>query len=148
MDKTKTARRQRIVLPPEIVALLEAHIASMNEAERESELLFPAITGGLRARSCLDKPFRVVAKEIKLKKTITPRAMRRSFNDLARAAEVKDVVTRAISGHVTDSMQQHYSTVSGLEVCDGIAKVVSLARFKEVLGGKRGGKHPEKKKAG
>src|SRR5262245_32825278 len=31
--------------------------------------------------------------------SVTPRAMRRTFQDLARAAEVQDIVTRSISGH-------------------------------------------------
>ena len=37
-------------------------------------------------------------------------------------------------------MQRHYSTVSGTEQKDGLAKVVSLARFREVaqLGAKSG----------
>ena len=41
--------------------------------------------------------------------------MRRTFQDLARAAEVKDLVTRAISGHATETMQHHYSTVAAEE---------------------------------
>ena len=54
----------------------------------------------------------------------------RTYQDLARAAEVNDVVTRAISGHATETMQRHYSTVSDAEMKQGLAKVVSLAGFK------------------
>jgi hypothetical protein len=68
-----------------------------------------------------------------MSKKITPRGMRRTFQDLARAAEVKDVVTRAISGHVTEEMQRHYSTVRPEEVRSGIARVVSLAQARAVL---------------
>lgn len=53
--------------------------------------------------------------------------MRRSFQDLARAASVSDIVTRAISGHATEAMQHHYSTVAGAEVCDGLAAVIDIA---------------------
>jgi len=53
--------------------------------------------------------------------------------DLARAAEVKDVVTRAISGHATEQMQQHYSTVNAAEVEASIGKVISLARARDAL---------------
>jgi hypothetical protein len=56
--------------------------------------------------------------------------MRRTFNDLARAAEVKDLVTRSISGHLTARMQEHYSTVSGNEQRQSIGKVVDLMTFK------------------
>jgi hypothetical protein len=41
------------------------------------------------------------------------RALRRTFNDRARAAQVNDLVTRSISGHLTEKMQTHYSTVNG-----------------------------------
>ena len=116
---------------------------------RDSALLFPSETGSFRARSSRDKPFADVAKAIGLKKRVTPRAMRRTFQDLARAAEVKDVVTRAISGHATESMQRHYSTVSANEQCQGIAEVIELAGIRGLV---RGGLHggllaPETKKA-
>ena len=70
---------------------------------------------------------------LNLKKNITPRAMRRTFQDLARAAEVKDVVTRAVSGHATEEMQRHCSTVNQAEIRDSLAKVVSLAGYRKVL---------------
>jgi hypothetical protein len=53
--------------------------------------------------------------------------MRRTFQDLARAAEVRDIVTRAVSGHATEAMQQRYSTVSMDERREGLAKVISIA---------------------
>jgi hypothetical protein len=65
-------------------------------------------------------------------KKLTPRAMRRTFQDLARAAEVRDIVTRSVSGHSTEAMQRHYSTVSGQEQKAGLAKVGSLAKFREI----------------
>ena len=72
-------------------------------------------------------------KEGKLSKKITPRAMRRTFQDLAREAQVRDIVTRAISGHATEQMQRHYSTVNSKEVEESIGKVISLARARELL---------------
>ncbi|HEX2571265.1 MAG TPA: hypothetical protein VH877_17035 [Polyangia bacterium] len=81
----------------------------------------------------LDKPFRVVAKVLGLKKAVTPRAMRRTFQDLARAAEVKDLVTRAVSGHSTEAMQRHYSTVNQEEIRQGLARVISLAGVREAM---------------
>lgn len=63
-----------------------------------------------------------LTQELGLKKRITPRALRRTFNDLARAAQVTDVITRSISGHLTEGMQRHYSTVSGEEQRQALAK--------------------------
>jgi len=59
--------------------------------------------------------------------------MRRTFQDLAREAQVKDIVTRAISGHATEEMQRLYSTVNFREQEESIAKVISLAQAREVL---------------
>ena len=52
--------------------------------------------------------------------------MRRAFQDLARAAEVRDVVTRSISGHATEATQRRYSTVSATEQRTSLARVLRL----------------------
>ncbi len=43
------------------------------------------------------------------------------------------MVTRAISGHATESMQLHYSSVSGDEMKQSLARVVSLAGYRKAL---------------
>jgi integrase len=112
---------------------------------RDSDLLFPSETGSYRAPSCLDKPIMVIAKAAKIDKHLSPRFMRRTFQDLGRAALVHDLVVRAISGHASAEMQQHYSTVAVDEVKDGLAKIISLAGFtkaQKVEGGDPGGDRP------
>ena len=159
METTKTKLRQRLPLPVDLMDILHWHVERLPKGPMQtSDLLFPATTGGFRSASCLDKPFREVTKVIKLSKKITPRAMRRTFQDLARAAEVNDIVTRAISGHVTKAMQRHYSTVAPVEVLEGIGKVVSLTKAREAmarkspgfeeLGVKQGVKGAEKESVG
>lgn len=134
MASTKTRRYQRLALPDELMEIFRWHVEGLAEGPmRESELLFPSETGGFRAASCLDKPFAEVAAVLDLGKRITPRGMRRTFQDLARAAQVTDVVTRAISGHATETMQLHYSSVSGDEMKQSLARVVSLAGYREAL---------------
>jgi hypothetical protein len=91
------------------------------------------VLGGFRARSCLDKPFAAVCEAIKLPYRFTPRGMRRTYQDLARAAGVHDAVTCAISGHVTPAMQLHYSTARGGEVKQALAKVASIATGGKVI---------------
>ena len=44
-----------------------------------------------------------------------------------------NVVTRSISGHATEEMQRHYSTVSSREMESGIGKVISLSKAKDIL---------------
>jgi hypothetical protein len=41
------------------------------------------------------------------------------------------VVTRSISDHLTEDMQRHYSTVSGDEQRQALAKVIDLTRLHE-----------------
>ena len=69
-----------------------------------SGLLFPAEDGGLRSVSFLKKAFATVGALIGLNKRVTPRGMRRTFNDLARAAHVEAIIAMSISGHVTPGM--------------------------------------------
>lgn len=127
MHGTKTGKVERVHLPDEVMAVLQWHVDELKRPrQRDSLLLFPSFRGGMRARSVLDKPFADVAKRIKLPFRVTPRAMRRSFNDLARAAGVHDVVTRKISGHLTEAMQEHYSTADAKEQRQAIAKVIRL----------------------
>ena len=121
-------------LPEELMEVLQWHVDRLPDGlMKSSELLFPSETGEFRACSCLDRPFDEVASALGLNKKITPRAMRRTFQDLARAAEVKDVVTRAVSGHATEAMQRHYSTVSAIEMKTSLAKVIDLAGIRKAL---------------
>jgi integrase len=128
MDETKTALDQEIPLPPLAIRVLREHIAALPEGPmRASPYLFPSVTGGMRSRSVLDKPFRHVLKALSWTIKLSPKGMRRTFNDLARDAQVHDVVTRAISGHETERMQRHYSTAQREEMREAVGRVISLA---------------------
>ncbi len=133
MDMTKTKRDQTLKLPPALVRVLQWHIDTQlsNELMQESELLFPAGDGRLRGPSGLRKFFDAAEKELGLKKNVTGRALRRTFQDLSREAEVDAVITKAISGHATDAMRVHYSTARDAEVQASIAKVIDLAGVRE-----------------
>ncbi len=137
MNTTKTGKRQTFTLPGAVVEVLRLHVAALDKTGAEvrprgwknqvaSDLLFPAVTGKMRTRSVLDKPFRRAAKAIGLPFTLTPRGLRRSFKDLARAVDVSDVVAKAISGHTTDDMHLLYSTASKAEVTSAIGAVSDL----------------------
>jgi integrase len=141
MRTTKQRHRYTIDLPAEAMDVLRWHVDThlRTPEQQASDLLFPAADGRFRSPSVLKKPFAEVAQELGLKKHVTPRALRRTFNDLARAAQVKDVVTRSISGHLTEGMQRHYSTVSGEEQRQALAKVIDLTRVQASREARRGG---------
>ncbi len=141
MNTTKQKRRYTIDLPTEVVDVLRWHVETQLETpeQEDSHLLFPSITGGFRTMKILNAPLADVASELKLTKQITQRALRRTFNDLARAANVSDLVTRSISGHLTEQMQRHYSTVNGTEQRTALAKVIELANRPANKSGEVGG---------
>jgi hypothetical protein len=139
MKTTKTRKRQKVFVPGELMDILQWHVDEQiaEPIKERSDLLFPSRTGGFRAGSVLDKPFAEVVKALGLKKHVSARAMRRTYQDLGRAAEVNDIVIRAVSGHRTKEMQEHYSTVVQTEMREGIAKIVALAGVREAMARER-----------
>lgn len=128
MESTKSGSDVVIALPPVLLDTLRWHLSLLKTpAMRNSELLFPGRTGGFRSKSVLNPPFAKVSKAIGLDYVVSSRAMRRTFQDLARAAQVADVVTRSISGHHTERMQHYYSTVSEEEQRHNLQNVVDVA---------------------
>jgi hypothetical protein len=83
------------------------------------------------------------ARALSLGKKVTPKAMRRTFQDLARRAAVDGLVQRSICGHLTEEMTERYSSVAQADVQAALGKVVSLAGYRDLLrtagGNKRSG---------
>lgn len=133
MKTTKTGLRQRITVPSEVMDVLRWHIETQlhTPEQKASELLFPADDGTFRSENFLTKAFAAVGGLIGLKKNFTPRGMRRTFNDLARVANVEALVTKSISGHLTDQMREHYSTVSPDEQRASIGRLLRLVKGAE-----------------
>jgi len=127
MEKTKTGYNQAVRLPTVVMDALWEHLQAMPKCPmRTSEYLFPADDGGPLHRGSLDRPFANITKKLKIPYDVTPRAMRRSFQDLARGAKVEGVVTRSISGHRTEEMQEHYSTVYAEEQNDALTTLYGM----------------------
>jgi integrase len=128
LNRTKQRTRYAIDLPAEVLDVLEWHVRTQltTPEQWDSDLLFPSVTGSFRSACVLNKPFADVAEEIELGYVFTQRGMRRTFQDLARAAQVESLVTRSISGHATERMQHHYSTVRSEEQRSSIGKVIGL----------------------
>ena len=134
MDAKKQKTRYRITLPDDLTAILRWHVDRLPPGPmHDSDLLFPSETGGFRAASGLDKPFREVGKAIGLRERITPRAMRRTFQDLAPNADIETIVRQKICGHATQEMSDLYSTVPQKEIQAAVGAVISLAKYRELL---------------
>ena len=135
MEMTKTNHDQVIKIPDFVVSVLRWHVDKQlitRDMER-SELLFPSEVGTFRRNSTLAKPFKAMTEALGLSKQISPKAMRRSFQDAMREAEVANVVVRSISGHLTEQMQQRYSTARSHEQESAIARIIDLTRVERHL---------------
>ena len=128
MNTTKQKRRYAIDVPEDVMKVLAWHVETQlsTPEQQDSDLLFPAATGGFRSPNVLNKPFAAAVAEMDLGYAFTQRGMRRTFNDLARHAKIESLITRSISGHLTERMQDHYSTVQSDEQRTSIAKVIDL----------------------
>ncbi len=145
MKTTKTGLRQRITVPAEVMDILRWNVDTqlVTPEQQESDLLFPADNGGFRSECFLTKAFALVGKQMGLRKKFTPSGMRRTFNDLARLAKVEALVTKSISGHKTDRMKDHYSTVQPVEQRESIGRLLRLVRSESASGAPSGAPEPQ-----
>lgn len=135
-ERIKTRDPITLDLPREVADVLRAHIAELesNPITRASELLFPSRrTGKLQSKTGLAKAFEGVRTKLGLPK-LTPKAMRRTWKDVARSAGIEAVVRKAVSGTYTDAMEDRYSTARSGEKRSAVAKVVSINTAKRKAG--------------
>ncbi len=108
--------------------MLKEHVARLDKdpITRTSELLFPSTrTGKLQSKTGLAKAFEAVRLALELPK-LTPKAMRRTWKDVARSAGIEAAVRKAVTGHATDAMEVLYSTAQPGEKKAAMEKVVSI----------------------
>jgi integrase len=58
----------------------------------------------------MTKAWKTCLKKAGITERFTPPGLRRTFNDMLQA-HVDPVISKALIGHVTDEMREHYSTV-------------------------------------
>lgn len=71
-------------------------------------------------------PWAKYLEKAQIRKRFTIHGLRYTFTDLVRLANVDAVVRRALTGHVTEEMQRHYSTVGLDEKRAAVAGVLRL----------------------
>jgi integrase len=150
VSRRKRAPRE-LPLVPELASILREHRKTLLSDQApgfDSGWVFPSDAGTLRTPGSLVKAWRACAKAAGIKERFTVHGLRRTFNDLARRAGVDAVVTRSITGHVTEQMREHYSSVDLDEKRAAIANVVRLVPRSTEQVGETVGECPEKKKAG
>jgi integrase len=147
---TKTGKARTVPLPQELASVLKDHRRALVAAQHpglEEGWVFPARvlknrTGKLiihsSVRNALLKVFAGMAKDLEEAKAkgealppkvsaITVHGLRRTLDNLLRQHAAKEV-TKAITGHVTDKMLEHYSTIGMVEKTAAVAQVIHLVR--------------------
>jgi integrase len=128
VSRRKRAPRE-YPLVPELATILREHRHAMLQEQAPgfgSGWVFPSRAGTLRCPGSLWKAWQGCLHAIGLEKRFTVHGLRRTFNDLARRAGADGIVIRSLTGHVTEKMREHYSTVALDEKRQTAADVVQL----------------------
>jgi len=116
VTRKKRAPKEYPVLP-ELAEILKMHRERLEAAAKENPdltkkgYMFPSSVGTLRTPNSLDRAWGKCLTKAKILRRFTVHGLRYTFTDLVRLANVDAVVRRALTGHVTEEMQRHYSTV-------------------------------------
>ena len=114
---------------PELAEILRDHRRRMLKEQApglSKGLMFPSKVGTYRTPNTLDIAWARCLALANIEKRFTPHGLRYTFTHLVRRANVDAVVRRALTGHVTEEMQRHYSTVGIDEKRAAIAGVMRL----------------------
>lgn len=138
-ERTKTKKERRIPLAPPVLDLLTAQREKLSEEARRlsarrgevvaiSEWVFPSDVGTPRYATTLAKPLRAALKDAGITTRLTPSGLRRTLNDVLRLVATADV-QKAITGHSTEAMREHYSHVGVEERKRAIGRVADVVRL-------------------
>jgi integrase len=152
ISTTKTGVARTVPLVAELAAALRAHRARLvagQHAGLKEGWIFAEEEGGVLRKNYLRRPLLRVLKVVGIKGRFTVHGFRRTFNNIARQV-AGEIVTRAITGHVTQAMTEHYSHVGRDEKLAAAGSVVRLVlgpregdRVEVPSGGSGGGSSPD-----
>lgn len=126
-DVTKTRVARGVPCVPELRAALEAHRQrEMRLRTVASPLVWCTEDSKPRSRTWTARGLErcVVSAEVR---RVTPHGMRHTWNDLLRRVASADV-QKAITGHVTEAMREHYSHVDRAEKAEAASRALHLVR--------------------
>ena len=114
---------------PEVAEILREHRVRLLKDQAPGlakGLMFPSTVGTYRTPNSLDAAWARCRAKAGIDKRFTIHGLRYTFTDLVRLANVDAVVRRALTGHVTEEMQRHYSNVGLDEKRAAVAGVLLL----------------------
>jgi integrase len=128
VSRKKRAPKE-LPLPAALAEILKEHRRWLVEKQNPglaAGWVFPSLRGKLKTPNTLAKTWAGCLKKIGMTERFTVHGLRRTFNDLTRRAGADGIVTRALTGHVTEGMTVHYSTVGLDEKRAAVAGVLNL----------------------
>jgi integrase len=125
-ERTKTDEDLTIKLTGPLVAILADHVAHLKGRALASDWLFPSQIGTMKQLRVWSKAIKAAAEDAGIDHPITPRMMRRTYNDLVRVLKIHKDVQKSMSGHKTDDMISLYSTVDYAEQEKGLTQIMGL----------------------
>jgi integrase len=142
VSTTKTEVKRSVPLAPLLTSVLREHRAGMLATQHPglaSGWVFTDAEGGLLPKCVLRFPLRRALKLAGVRKRVTTHGLRRTFNNLSRQLN-GEIVTRSMTGHVTEAMTEHYSHVGREEKLAAMGRIAQLVALAEPpSGGSSGG---------
>lgn len=143
VSTTKTGVVRSVPLVPELAGTLRDHRAQLIARQHPGLAqgwVFSEDDGSLLRKNYLRLPLERAVKRVGIKRRFTVHGFRRTFNNIARQV-AGQIVTRSITGHVTQAMTEHYSHVGREEKLAAAGSVVRLvfAAKNRAGGGSSGG---------
>lgn len=152
VPSTKTKRRRRTGVPEALLEGLLAYRAGLEKDSHpglESGLMFPSSVGKPIWSSRISDALRAACARAGITQRFTSQGFRRSMTDLLREAAVDPVVAKAITGHSTDRMREHYSTVRAADLrAAGDAAAATMAPKLRLIEGGAAKESSEESSAG
>lgn len=115
VGSTKTSDVRVLPLEPELARVLRRHRIELVRDQHPglpSGLVFPSRVGkAIKGASSLRKPLAAAYSAAGVKRWVTPHGFRRSLNNAVRL-HASEIVVRSLTGHSTEEMTSHYSTVA------------------------------------
>ena len=130
---TKTDKARLVGVPHILADTLAKHRAALRESgvpAGDDDLMFPSRVGTPLRSGRISDALRKACKLAGIRVRFTSHGFRRSLTDLLRHAEVDPVVAAGLTGHETERMRRHYSTIREAEAVDAgerVAKLVQLS---------------------
>lgn len=132
VSRKKRAPRA-VPMPPELAEVLKYH---RRHTDSIAGWVFPSESGQPRLSTALSKPWAAALDSAGITERFTIHGLRRTFNDLTRQAGADPLVIRALTGHVTEKMREHYSSVSMDEKRRVVSNVIRLVKVGTSVGTK------------